>query len=399
VPKLQVMDFDRALLELLNGNEVQAPPYPATALKLTQVLGDPAHHRGHVLDVVRADGPLAAAVLRIANSAMWVGLEPVTTLNAAVARIGEAELGRLALAAGLAGSMTKAGPLARLRRRVWHDSVSAAVCASVIAPTLGLDREELFVAGLLHDIGRMVALHAIEQLLWRLPSEPARTAADWWRLTERYHVELGLLLAKRWQLPELFVDCISQHHQVSPAGRYARQTIAIAAVDQLVDVLNGGVPLTTAVLAAVLAVPESTDHARLAADLAKAPSLIASFEDPTVPERTSKVEPNPLPYLGVAPSVPITFHLPNGSTAECLSARATEVTFTSRTPIPEGYLQPVDASLHGQRISLWLRISASTPSEGGCDVVGHPFALTGQALTSWLSAMRDGAGLDAKGQA
>lgn len=387
------MDLDRALLELLQGNAVKLPPYPATALKLSRVLRDPAHHRRQVVALVEADAPFTAAILKVANSAMWAGYGEVTTIPAAINRLGDAELGRLALTSGVAGALKGAGPLGPIGRQVWHDSVSSAVCAALMAPVLGLDRDELFVAGLLHDIGRMVAVHAIEDLLRQRPMEPARPAAEWARLVERYHVELGVLLARSWQLPELMIDCISQHHLVSPGGRFARQVRAVAAVDQLVDVLNGGVPLTSATLMLLsLEVPPEV-QAVITAELAKAPSVIASFEDPFADDRGSKVTPAPVWLGGVAPLVPITVHLPNGASAACWSARATEVAFTSPRPMAEGFLQPIELSLPHQRFPVWLRVASSTPTPSGHDIVGQPFALTGAALDTWLAATHDGAAM------
>jgi putative nucleotidyltransferase with HDIG domain len=396
VPKPHPMTLELAILEHLKGNAIRLPPYPATALKLSRVLSDGSHHRAQVLDVVKADAPLVAAVLRVANSARWAGLPEVTTLTGAISRIGEAELSRLALASGLAGALNATGPLATIRRRIWHDSISTAVCAGVIAPRLGLDSEELFVAGLLHDIGRLVALNTLEDLLRQRPGEPARTGAGWWNLVERYHLELGLRLAASWQLPPLLVDCISQHHQVSPAGRFSQQVRAIAVVDQLIDVLNSGVPLTGPVLASMLVIPDPADHAGLAAELARAPASIASFEDPVTCERVSKVTREPGPAAAVPPAVPLVFHLGNGAEADCLSASATEVAFRSPAPFPENFLQNVEVALPDQRFPLWLRISACAPapasSPGAWDVVGQPFALSGPALTRWLSVLRDDAG-------
>lgn len=387
------MDLERAILDHVQRRALRLPPYPATALKLRRLLEDPAHHLSQVVELVKSDAPLAAAVLRVANSAMWVGLGEITTLAGAVARIGEAELGRLALASGLAAEGNARGPLAQLRRHVWHDSISTAVCAGILAPSFGLDRDELFVAGLLHDIGRNVCLTLIEALLGQHPAEPARTASEWWRLVERHHVELGMMLATKWQLPALFVDCISQHHSPSPSGKFSRHVAAIAAVDQLVDVLNSGVPITGPVLATLVVVAESVDCARVAAELGQAPALIASFEDPTVPERASKVTPERVGGEAFLPTRALRLHLDDGTEARCTSARATEVAFTSGKPMTENFLQQLEVALPDGRFPLWFRVAACSPSAGGYAVVGHPFGLSGPALAGWLSVTRDGPGL------
>lgn len=383
------MDLNRALLELLTGNAVWLPPYPATALKLSRVLRDPAHHQRQVVALVEADAPFAAAILRVANSAMWAGYAEVTTLAGAINRVGEAELSRLALTAGLSGTLNGSGPLAQIGRRLWHDSVSTAACAALIAPALRLDRDELFVAGLLHDIGRMVALHALEDLLRQRPAEPSRPAADWWRLVDQHHVELGVLLARCWQLPPLLVDCIAQHHLVSPAGQFARQVRAIAAVDQLVDVLNCGVPLTPATLALLSLDVAPEAQAALAAELAKAPSMIASFEDPFAPDLGSKVARPGSTVDALAPRVPMTFQLADAAATPCWSARSTEVAFTSPRPLTEGFLERVQVALPDRTFPVWLRVATSTPTAGGHAIVGQPFALAGPALDAWLAATHD----------
>lgn len=142
-------------------------------------MADPQHSLAQVVDAVKVDPLLAAAVLRIANSASHSRGQPTTSLFTAITRIGEKELARLALASGLGVASTGAGPLLALRRGAMQDALTSALICERLAPEFGLDAEHLFLEGLLHDVGRLVALATLELILAQHPKAPPMEPAAW----------------------------------------------------------------------------------------------------------------------------------------------------------------------------------------------------------------------------
>ena len=110
------MNLELELKERVARRAIHLMPQPQTALRLRKLVADPDHTLAQVVDAVKLDPMLAAAVLRIANSVNHSRGQSTTSLPAAVNRIGEKELARLALASGLGTATSQPGPLLGLRR-------------------------------------------------------------------------------------------------------------------------------------------------------------------------------------------------------------------------------------------------------------------------------------------
>jgi len=381
------MDLDAEIVSHLKNKAVKVPPFPAVVMKLKRLIADPAHNHAQVVEAVKADAVLAGSVLRVANSAFHRRGDALTTLHAAVQRIGEKELGRLALAASMSEQALAVGPLGRLRRKVWHDSVTAAAVCELLAPLLKLDLEELFVAGLLHDVGCLVALNTIEDILKEHPEEPARSAFEWWKIIDRYHIELGIVLAAKWDLPDVHRDCISQHHGFA-AGDFTRQIGAMVAADKIVELLNTGTHVTADMLSSVVLFESADDLTKLAEQIPGLSSLVASFEDDKPPRSTvlSKVLLEKLPPLARMVQ-PFKMKLKSGLQTECRAANANRVVFTSPSAMPDNFLQELHIDAKQGQFPLWVSVTRCTaePDGKGFEIEARPFALSGPALRQWIN--------------
>jgi putative nucleotidyltransferase with HDIG domain len=112
--------------------------------------------------------------------------------------------------------------------RLWHHSIGTAAVARAIARQAGVDEEDAFLGGLLHDIGKPILIRAVAQLLFpRTP--PAKRS--WWQrrpaaptspktlpdgflgeLFAELHSRTGALVAAKWELPQPLIDLIRHHH-------------------------------------------------------------------------------------------------------------------------------------------------------------------------------------------
>lgn len=178
-------------LAALLGGITRLPPAPRVYLRLTAALQDPEVGASDLADLVAGDPALAAAVLRLCNSAFFSAGRPLGDLNAAVMRLGTRTLRHLVLACeafGTAHGPTAADPDALQRR---------SLLASVLAP-LVLDQwaeaELVRSAALLADIGLL------------LPPLPASDGA------RPPHAEAGAALLSLWGLPEAIVEAAAFHH-------------------------------------------------------------------------------------------------------------------------------------------------------------------------------------------
>ncbi|HEV8437258.1 MAG TPA: HDOD domain-containing protein, partial [Methylomirabilota bacterium] len=201
------------------------PPLPAVVTRLLACLGRDDVALKELDDIVRQDPILAARILRVANSITQGARVPARSTRDALLRLGLVEVRRLAVAL----SVTTALPVARHAaeyRGFWQHSLGVAWTAQEIGrrvPTLpsGVGPDDLFLAGLFHDIGQLVLVNryptflgavrrlAQEQEIRQFEAEMVVLGVD--------HGELGARVAKHWQLPDFVVESLRAHHRVDRA--------------------------------------------------------------------------------------------------------------------------------------------------------------------------------------
>ena len=219
------------------------------------------------------DQAFTGNLLRLANSSLYRRGGDVTSIAGAVARVGSRSLTRLAMAAAVSQVATGAGA-AHAAARV-AGGIGFGFDERGPGPRSRGDSSEAFVAGLLHDVGKLLVLSAIEDVLQRNAAFAEREDAGWWDLVERYHVQLGQLLAQRWQLPELLGAVISTHHQ--PLEGLSPLTLLVLRADAVVCLLEEHSVVTAGMLEALHLGPALVKT--LLQLIPRVPSFINSLEE------------------------------------------------------------------------------------------------------------------------
>lgn len=206
------------------------PTLPAIAVRLLQITGSDESELRHVVDALRCDQSLTAKLLSTANAANR-GAGRVSTLERAVLTLGFTAVRSIVLAVKVFECFApfNASPERGLRRKeFWKHSLAVACAARRLAAVRddnGIDNEEAFVAGLLHDLGK-VALDAVFPRAYdRIVSEAEESRGD---ITDFEQTTLGIVhtvagrrLAERWGLPREFQEVIWLHHlsvETLPSG-------------------------------------------------------------------------------------------------------------------------------------------------------------------------------------
>jgi HD-like signal output (HDOD) protein len=237
-PPEQVLDLARRVRSL--------PTLPTIYHEVEKVIHDPQASAADVARVVGGDPAFVSALLRAANSALYCRPEPITTVTAAVSLLGLKEIRDLCLMSSVltvfAGVEDR-----RVVERLWRHAIAVGSAARVVGQRLAdLPAEELFLAGLLHDIGKLFWLQ-------QAPGELERTwlAAESAGLTfseaEREslgtpHTRLGRMIAQHWRLPRQYVEVIASHHAPEQATSWHGLCQAVQTADALAHALELGGP-------------------------------------------------------------------------------------------------------------------------------------------------------------
>jgi len=173
---------------------------------------------------IESDSAIAASVLRLANSAAMASAHRVTGLQNAIARIGIKATSNLAMAQSVFKMFKRqSNTFGFDRTEFWMHSLGAACCARALGHRWrGMDPDDAFMAGLLHDLGKMV-LDEHLPVEYQQAVKNANVKKVPIRVGERQtfevdHAFVGIRIAKQWDLPEHVCRAVASHH------RYERLT-------------------------------------------------------------------------------------------------------------------------------------------------------------------------------
>ncbi|MGE4552166.1 MAG: HDOD domain-containing protein [Desulfovibrionaceae bacterium] len=192
-----------------------------------------------VAETIAHDQGLTARILTLANSAFYGLQSEVASVRRAAAVLGMREIRNLVLALGVRG-LTRRRPLpASFDLPVyWRHQVRAAVMAREVARRARLTgADDLFTAGLLHDLGKLVtalyrpeAWEGIRALAREEDLADVVAEEHYWGLD---HAVIGSLVLKSWDFPPALTEPLNWHHSPELAGDYRPQATVLCLADLL----------------------------------------------------------------------------------------------------------------------------------------------------------------------
>jgi len=191
------------------------PARSETATQLQQVLSDCDYDIEKILELIESDQALTAEVLRVSNSPFYGGLSEVTTVRQAVVRIGGPEVVRLAMAATEKKSyQVQNKELADYMPDLWEHSLGVAMAAKWLAKKLGYVEleNEVFIAGLLHDVGKLLLIRVCDDLMSSGQVTRNIPGSLILEILEAGHCKHGASLLEHWSLPEDYRHVVRHHH-------------------------------------------------------------------------------------------------------------------------------------------------------------------------------------------
>lgn len=243
-------DLSRVFGSLIASQKLELPPMPATAAEVMTLCQQETTDAARLSAVVHRDQTIASNVLRVANSAAYVGQVPCTSLQQACSRLGMQLISEIATAVAVRGRMFGNPRCAALLTALWRHSVLAGFFSKEIARARRRNVDIAFLCGLLHDIGKAVLLDNVDRVAGG--GEMQVGEADLLAALHEHHVEAGVLLARQWQLPEQIAEAMQCHHDPTTSARFRDLTLTVTFADALAHHTAPNVfaePLTEAGLA------------------------------------------------------------------------------------------------------------------------------------------------------
>lgn len=197
------------------GAAALVPRVPAVIPQLLRSLRDEGSSSGELARLLAQDAVLVAEVIREVNSPYYQPATPVRNLEGALLLLGQNGLRMLLARVAFRPIISlQAGPLARqVAPQLWRQSEQCALAAALLAPRHGADAFAAYLAGLMHNIGLVVALRMVDQLLpaGGLPDDDVFGQ----RLVQGARL-LSAAIAGQWELPPAIGHAIA--HLGDPQG-------------------------------------------------------------------------------------------------------------------------------------------------------------------------------------
>jgi len=211
---------DQPLIEIVNefivSEKTVLLPFDRNIMKIQQEMGKDEPDSRVIESLIVSDQALTTQVLRTANSAFFRGLLKVSTVRDALIRLGTSEIASIVSFVAHKRNHRAKDPFIRgIMTKLWTHSAGCAIGSQWLAQRCGFrDRShELFIAGLLHDVGKLFLLTVIDAIKTsgRIQSMPPKSLIM--ELMASLHTEHGHSLLKNWNLPDIYCRIALRHHE------------------------------------------------------------------------------------------------------------------------------------------------------------------------------------------
>mgnify|MGYP001817974269 FL=1 len=214
---------------------------PELNIKLKQKLEDPASTNQQIADIVQLDAGLSASLLKIANSAFYGFPSTISSISQAISIIGRIELADLVLGKSVIQIFSNTQIDKDMLEKHWKHSLLCGLTARLLTKSMvnpEQSADSMFVAGLLHDIGKLVIWQDLpeksqaifDQLDPKIPNHAFQLEKA---VLGFEHAETGSELLKSWKLPQVLIESTHFHHCPEEAPQFEQASQLVSLANQL----------------------------------------------------------------------------------------------------------------------------------------------------------------------
>ena len=227
----------QAMLRIIEAYVGRMPQLPVTVSKVREICDNPKTSPMDLNQVFSLDPVLMGKVMRLINSAYYSLPNQITSLVRAIIMLGINTVKNLALSTAVLSALGKASDFQALNMEgFWRHSIAVGVTAKLIAAKRNVDvklREEYFIAGLLHDIGKIPLNNRMAKEYVQAVSLTDREHIPLYQSEERllsvHHAAVGKMIVENWRLGENLADAVSSHHNLDAyAGKHRVLVLTVA---------------------------------------------------------------------------------------------------------------------------------------------------------------------------
>ena len=217
--------------ELISKN-INLLSLPQTAIRINEMVSDPNSTAADIGDIISQDPALTARLLRIVNSAFYTFPSQIDTVAMAITVLGTRQLRDLVMTTSVINRFRDIPANVVDMENFWCHSLATAIAAKNFSNHIKISNSDrLFVAGLLHDIGKMVMYITLPDPSRQVIEIAGEPQVDSDHVEEAIfgfnHAALGAELLRQWKLPESLIEPVAYHHIPTSAKLYQQETAIV----------------------------------------------------------------------------------------------------------------------------------------------------------------------------
>jgi HD-like signal output (HDOD) protein len=205
---------------IITSQPIVIPVFHEVAIKLLQMMNDDSYRIEEVIILVHEDPALASQMLKHANSTYYSGKTPITTIKNAIIRLGSQQIVNLAFSASISNTKSHNPVINAHMNKLWHHCHAVAKTSAYLALKTSHDKkisdlnhDEVYLAGLLHDIGKLYILKVVDNLITNDVIHPDSSLIV--EILDELNVEQGIRVMKHYNIPEMYTDMLSRLFDVN----------------------------------------------------------------------------------------------------------------------------------------------------------------------------------------
>lgn len=215
---------------------IQLPALPSLAFEVVELVDNPKTSASQLAKIISADQALTGKVLKIANSPFYGFPKKISTIDFAIIVLGFDALKEIVISIALVSSLQKKTDNYFNTKVFWDHSIATGVIARRLARDIGYRvTGEVFVAGLLHDMGLSILNKYFNAEFRRIVDINREMGLSFLEAEESVlgvtHAEIGSWLGERWNLPDQLVETIRFHHAPERAGENTKLVSIVHCAD------------------------------------------------------------------------------------------------------------------------------------------------------------------------
>lgn len=217
---------------------------PEIVAELNQMLNEPKTSAADIANKINQDPGLTVRLLKLVNSPFYNFPSKIDTVSMAITVLGTRQLRDLVVATVVIKRFQS--NMGNFDLEIfWCHSLACAIAARVIGIQIKhAENEQIFIAGLLHDIGKMVIALTMQNEALKLMEAEKKSPAPETLEREIFgftHSELGAELLRAWHFPEALIEPIACHHDYKKASQYSTEATIVYIANTIANNIQASV--------------------------------------------------------------------------------------------------------------------------------------------------------------